>query len=58
MGEDAWSYCVQLALCPHLRLVCMRRQIQECLFVLRKQPKGLTCALYTDLKGVKKVRSA
>ena len=41
-GEEARPYCVQLALCPHLHPVCMRRQIQECLHVLRKQLKGLT----------------
>ena len=41
-GEETLSKCVQLALCLHLRLVCMRRQIQEYLLVLRKQLKGLT----------------
>ena len=40
-GEKAWSKCVQLVICLHLRLVCMRRQIQEYLLVLRKQLKGL-----------------
>ena len=53
-GEEAQSHCVQLAICLHLRLVCMRGQIQECLLVLRKQPKGLnkkisSCAVDTDV---------
>ena len=53
-GEEAWSMCVQLAICLHLCLVCMRRQIQECLLVLRKQLKGLnkkisSCAVDTGV---------
>ena len=28
-GEEARSLCVQLAICLHLRLACIRRQIQE-----------------------------
>ena len=56
-GEEARSWCVQLAICLPLRLVCMRMQIQECLLVLRKQLKGLkdlnkeigSCAVDTDV---------
>ena len=40
-GEEARSSCVQLAICLHLRIVCMRRQIQEHLLVLWKRLKGL-----------------
>ena len=59
MGEEARSYCVQLALCPHLHEEADTRMFACATNPANSSIKKISSfAVDTDVKGVKKVHSA